>query len=135
LVILSRLYLAGKTPPVRDPRHRHAGARLGGLLADWPIRNCHSRIEWLPFRRRSRGMYPAPPAYFISATASEEIGMSPGAFLYGLQRHKRHDDGGVAWASVIAILFAAVAAVSFVVDQSVTLSSLPVPPPAAGAGR
>jgi hypothetical protein len=34
-------------------------------------------------------------------------------------------DRGVLWASVIAILFAAVAAISFAVDQSVTLSSLP----------
>jgi hypothetical protein len=36
---------------------------------------------------------------------------------------------------VIAILFAAVAAISFAVDQSVTLSSLPAPPPAGSAGR
>jgi hypothetical protein len=36
---------------------------------------------------------------------------------------------------VIAILFAAVAATSFAVDQSVTLSSLPAAPPTGSAGR
>jgi hypothetical protein len=59
--------------------------------------------------------------------------MSPGASIYGSPPDKEHDHG-VAWASVIAILFAAVAALSFAVDQSVTLS-LPAPPPAAGTGR
>ena len=60
--------------------------------------------------------------------------MSPSASWYRL----RSDDGGdqsVAWALVIAILFLAIAATSFAVDQSVTLSSLPAPPPAASAGR
>jgi hypothetical protein len=50
--------------------------------------------------------------------------MSPGASWH----HLRSDDGGdqnVAWAVVIAILFLAIAATSFAVDQSVTLSSLP----------
>jgi hypothetical protein len=61
--------------------------------------------------------------------------MNPGASLSSPSKDKRSDDYGVAWASVIAILFAAVAAISFAVDQSVTLSSLPAPPPAAGAGR
>jgi hypothetical protein len=60
--------------------------------------------------------------------------MSPGTSLYGSPPDKEHDHG-VAWASVIAILFAAVAAVSFAVDQSVTLSSLPAPPPAGSTGR
>ena len=32
---------------------------------------------------------------------------------------------GVAWAFVVAVLFAAVAALSFAIDQTVTLSSLP----------
>ena len=52
--------------------------------------------------------------------------MSPGASLYGLPPGKERDHG-VAWASVVAILFAAVAALSFAIDQSVTLSNLPVP--------
>jgi hypothetical protein len=38
-------------------------------------------------------------------------------------------------AAIIAILFALIAAISFAVDQSVTLSSLPAPPPAHGVGR
>jgi len=36
---------------------------------------------------------------------------------------------GLAWPMAIAIMFALVAAVSFALDQSVTLSSLPAPPP------
>jgi hypothetical protein len=70
-----------------------------------------------------------------SATASEEIGMSLGAFWYHLMSDDRRDQNGVAWALVAAILFVAIAATSFAVDQSVTLSSLPAPPPAASAGH
>ena len=51
--------------------------------------------------------------------------MSPGASLFGSPPDVRREPGGVAWASVIAILFAAIATISFAVDQSVTLSSLP----------
>ena len=61
--------------------------------------------------------------------------MSPGASLYGVPPDDRGDPGGVARASAIAILFAAIAAISFAVDQSVTLSSLPAPPPADSAGH
>ena len=61
--------------------------------------------------------------------------MSPGASLFHTRPDERRDPSGVAWASVIAILFAAIAAISFAVDQSVTLSSLPAPPPAASTGR
>ena len=61
--------------------------------------------------------------------------MSPGAFWHHLRSDDRRDQSGVAWALVAAILFVAIAAISFAVDQSVTLSSLPAPPPAAGAGR
>ena len=61
--------------------------------------------------------------------------MSPGASFYDGSRDSRGGPGGVAWASVIAILFAAVAATSFAVDQSVTLSSLPAAPPTGSAGR
>ena len=61
--------------------------------------------------------------------------MSPVASLHDSPPDKRPDDGSVVWASVVAILFAAVAAVSFAVDQSVTLSNLPAPPPAGSTGR
>ena len=59
--------------------------------------------------------------------------MSPGASLYGSPPNKERDHG-VAWASAVAILFAVVAALSFAVDQSVTLS-LPAPPPPTSTGR
>jgi hypothetical protein len=52
--------------------------------------------------------------------------MNPGAYLSDLPPGKQRDHG-VAWASVVAILFAVVAAISFAVDQSVTLSNLPAP--------
>ena len=61
--------------------------------------------------------------------------MGPGASLYDLPPDKGRDPRGVAWASVIAVLFAVVAVTSFAVDQNVTLSSLPAPPPLAGAGQ
>jgi hypothetical protein len=60
--------------------------------------------------------------------------MSPGASLYDLPPDKERDHG-IAWASVVAILFALVAAISFAVDQSVTLTNLPVPPPAGSANQ
>jgi hypothetical protein len=52
--------------------------------------------------------------------------MNPGGSLYGSTPDKERDHG-VAWAAVVAILFAAVAAISFAVDQNVTLSNLPAP--------
>ena len=58
--------------------------------------------------------------------------MSPGAFYSPFSGDTR-DRRGIALATVIAILFATAAAVSFAVDISVTLSSLPAP--AATAGR
>jgi len=61
--------------------------------------------------------------------------MSPGASWYHLRPQGRREQNGVAWALAAAILFVAIAALSFAIDQSVTLSSLPAPPPAAGAGR
>jgi hypothetical protein len=51
--------------------------------------------------------------------------MNPGTSWYDLPPDEHRDPRGVAWASVIAILFAAVAAISFAIDQSVTLSALP----------
>ena len=53
--------------------------------------------------------------------------MSRGAFLHYVPPHRRGEEVGVIWASVVAVLFAAVAALSFAVDQSVTLSPLPAP--------
>jgi hypothetical protein len=58
--------------------------------------------------------------------------MSPGAAYSPFSKDAR-DRRGTALATVVAILFATVAAISFAVDISVTLSSLPAP--AAIAGR
>jgi hypothetical protein len=59
--------------------------------------------------------------------------MNPGASLFHWPSHQRHGDHGTAWALTVAILFAAVAAVSFAIDQSVTLSNLPAPQPNVGS--
>ncbi len=56
--------------------------------------------------------------------------MGPGASVYD-----RRDPGGIGWATVIAVLFAAIAAISFAVDQNVTLSGLPPLPPVDSVGR
>ena len=62
--------------------------------------------------------------------------MNPGASLYDVPPDDdRRGPGAVAWATVVAILFAAIAALSFALDQSVTLSSLPLPPPADSTGH
>jgi len=58
--------------------------------------------------------------------------MSPGAFYSPFSRGAR-ERRGTALATIIAILFATVAAISFAVDMSVTLSSLPAP--TVGIGR
>jgi hypothetical protein len=50
--------------------------------------------------------------------------MSPGASTYHWPPAKRRDRRGLVWPSVIAILFATFAAISFAVDQSVTVSIL-----------
>ena len=47
--------------------------------------------------------------------------MSPGVFLHHLAAQERHAEHSLAWASAVTILFAAVAAISFAVDLSVTL--------------
>jgi hypothetical protein len=46
--------------------------------------------------------------------------MGPGASTYRWPRDRR----GIVWPSVIAILFATFAAISFAIDQSVTLAIL-----------
>jgi hypothetical protein len=50
--------------------------------------------------------------------------MSPGAGSFRWPTHQAHDRAGLVWPSVIAVLFATFAAISFAVDQSVTVSIL-----------
>jgi len=50
--------------------------------------------------------------------------MSPGAPGYRWPPARRRDRSSIVWPSVIAILFATFAAISFAVDQSVTVSIL-----------
>jgi hypothetical protein len=54
--------------------------------------------------------------------------MSPGTAFHFFHRTGPAESSGSVWALVIAILFAVVAAASFAVDQSVTLSNFPVAP-------
>ena len=61
--------------------------------------------------------------------------MSPGASVFHWRPRAPGEEGGAFWAATVAILFAAVAAISFAVDQSLTLSNLPAPPPASDIGR
>ena len=62
--------------------------------------------------------------------------MNPGTSFHFFHRGVHGESTSTAWAAIIAILFAVVAAISFAVDQSVTLSNLPAPPPPVhGAGR
>jgi hypothetical protein len=61
--------------------------------------------------------------------------MTPSASMNTSWPGEPHRDNGVLWASLIALLFAAVAATSFAVDQSVTLSSLPTLQPEQAAGQ
>jgi hypothetical protein len=58
--------------------------------------------------------------------------MSPGTAFHLLHRAGPADSSGSTWALVVAILFAVVAAASFAIDQSVTLSNFPVPPTQTG---
>ena len=51
--------------------------------------------------------------------------MSPGTAFHLFPRRAASEGSGTAGALIIAILFAVVAAISFAVDQSVTLSNLP----------
>jgi len=60
--------------------------------------------------------------------------MNPGTSFHFFHRGAR-GESSTTWAAIIAILFAVIAAVSFAVDQSITLSSLPAPPPAQAVGR
>ncbi len=51
----------------------------------------------------------------------EEVGMNPTAYFHHPRSGRPHDDDGTGGAMVIAILFALLAAVSFVVDFSLSL--------------
>ena len=61
--------------------------------------------------------------------------MTPSASIERSELGARRGERSVLWASVIAALFAAVAAISFAIDQTVTLSSLPAFPPPQTAGE
>jgi hypothetical protein len=69
-----------------------------------------------------------------NAVVPRRSGMNPGTSFHFFHRGA-HGESSTTWAAIIAILFAVIAAVSFAVDQSVTLSSLPAPPPAQAVGR
>lgn len=61
--------------------------------------------------------------------------MTPSASMNIGKPNEPYRDRGVLWAALIALLFAAVAATSFAIEQSVTLSSLPAPQPAQTVGQ
>jgi len=61
--------------------------------------------------------------------------MNPGTSFHFFHRGAHGESSSTTWAAIIAILFAVIAAVSFAVDQSIALSSLPAPPPAQAVGR
>jgi len=58
--------------------------------------------------------------------------MTPSASFDLSKPNERHS---VLWASVVALLFAAVAAISFAVDQTVTLCASPGPQPTQSTGQ
>jgi len=51
--------------------------------------------------------------------------MGPGAYSHRIFNGGARNRRGIVWPSVIAILFATFAAISFAVDQSVDLSTFP----------
>jgi hypothetical protein len=61
--------------------------------------------------------------------------MTPSASMDMNKSGGRGTEHGILWASVVALLFAALAALSFAIDQTVTLSSLPTLQPVETAGR
>jgi hypothetical protein len=61
--------------------------------------------------------------------------MNPGTSFHFFHRGTHGESSSTTWAAIIAILFSVIAAVSFAVDQSITLSSLPAPPPPQAVGR
>jgi hypothetical protein len=88
-------------------------------------RRRHSHVECLPFQAITQGNADTIRRVSIfTIAASEEDGMSPGAFMYGWSDDKQRFSG-VVWPSVVAFLFAALSVISFAIDQSVTVSILP----------
>jgi hypothetical protein len=59
------------------------------------------------------------------AAVPRRSGMNPSTSLHLFHRRTAREGSGTAWAAIIAVLFATVAAISFAVDQSVALSTLP----------
>lgn len=57
------------------------------------------------------------------------------ASLSELPPERQRGRGATAWAAVIAVLFVAVAVVSFAIDQTVTLSSPSAAPAGSGVRR
>jgi hypothetical protein len=51
--------------------------------------------------------------------------MTPGATRFPATADKRQPVSGIVWSSLVALLFATFATISFAVDQSVTPSVLP----------
>jgi hypothetical protein len=54
--------------------------------------------------------------------------MNPSTSFHFFHRVDPGNANGTTWAVIIAVLFALVAAVSFAVDQSITLSNVPAAP-------
>ena len=54
--------------------------------------------------------------------------MNPSTSFHFFHRAEPGSPNGVIWAVIIAVLFALVAALSFAVDQSITLSNPPTAP-------
>jgi hypothetical protein len=61
--------------------------------------------------------------------------MTPSASMDINKPGGRRTEHGMLWASIVAVLFAAVAALSFALDQTVTLSSVPTLQPAQTTGH
>ena len=50
--------------------------------------------------------------------------MSRGGFMHQIAEYERHAEHSLAWAGAVTLVFAAVAAISFAVDLSVSLTVL-----------
>jgi hypothetical protein len=61
--------------------------------------------------------------------------MTPSASIDMDRSGEPGGEHGIAWAIIVAVLFAAVAALSFALDQTVTLSSLPTLQPTQSSGQ
>src|ERR1043166_2355439 len=139
-----RLILGNRARRLKASRRNRFRARR--------LRSSHSHPEWQPSSLGIRGMIRAGIAYLVhrrrechvppfaetarrSRHRSRRSGMSPGTAFHLFHRAGPAEGSGNAWALVIAILFAVVAAASFAVDQSVTLSNFPVPPAQTGGRR